>query len=77
MTPPHPTLSRRQKASRQNHHLWNNHGSWWFHGTFHLGDGTRARPRVNLKTRCLTEARRKRDQLITRFSSSANPSGNR
>ncbi len=61
-------LSTRQHCPNPLHHLWNNHGVWWFHGTFHLPDGTRERKRVNLKTRCEHEARRKRDQLIARLS---------
>ncbi|WP_193213034.1 hypothetical protein [Luteolibacter marinus] len=72
MTPTHPTLSHRQKTPAENHHLWNNHGTWWFHGTFHQSDGTGERARVNLKTRCLSEARRKRDHLIQRFSPLSN-----
>lgn len=44
-----PTLSHRQKTSSPDHHVWYNHGSWWFHGTFHLPDGTAERKRVNEK----------------------------
>lgn len=60
-----PTLSRRQKTAGPNHHLWNNHGTWWFHGTFHLPDGTAERVRVSLKTRDLGLAREKRDRLLS------------
>jgi hypothetical protein len=58
-----PTLSRRQKTAGANHHLWNNHGTWWFHGTVHLPDGTAERVRVNLKTDDLPVARRRRDSI--------------
>ena len=34
-----PVISRRQKTAGPLHHLWNNHGTWWFHCTFHLPDG--------------------------------------
>lgn len=61
-------ISRRQAATHDNHHLWNNHGSWWFHATFHAANGTKERIRRNLHTRDLAEARAKRDRLIARFS---------
>jgi hypothetical protein len=59
-----PIISRRQKTSGLNHHLWNNHGSWWFHGTVHLPDGTAQRVRVNLKTKDLLKARSQRDSIL-------------
>ncbi|MDE0837207.1 MAG: hypothetical protein OSA84_12740 [Akkermansiaceae bacterium] len=61
-------ISRRQKNGSPNHHLWNNHGTWWFHGTFHLPDGTAKRQRASLKTSDLTEAQLKRDHLLLRLS---------
>ena len=64
-----PTISRRQKTDGTNHHLWNNHGTWWFHGTIHKPDGTTERVRVNLGTRDEAQARRKRDNIFSRFSS--------
>ena len=57
-------LSTRQRFAGADHHLWDNHGTWWFHGTFHLPDGTAQRVRTNLRTNCITEARRKRDAII-------------
>lgn len=63
-----PVLSRRQTVAGDTHHLWNNHGIWWFHGTFHQPDGTKKRCRCNLRTRDLAEARAKRDRIIARFS---------
>ena len=57
MTPATATISRRQKTAGPDHHLWNNHGSWWFHGTFHLPNGTAERVRVNLRTADLASAR--------------------
>ena len=59
-----PTLTRRQKPAGPNHNLWNNNGTWWFHGTFHLADGTAQRARLSLGTRDIEVARRKRDRLI-------------
>ena len=65
-----PILSRRQKTDGPNHHLWNNHGTWWFHGTIHKHDGTAERVRVSLATRNEEQARRKRDIIISRFAPS-------
>jgi hypothetical protein len=61
-------LTTRQPCANPRPHRWDNHGTWWFHGTFHLPDGTRERKRLSLKTRCEHEARRKRDRLIARLS---------
>lgn len=66
-----PAFSRRQKTDGPNHHLWNNHGTWWFHGTFHKPEGTKERVRVNLRTRDLAEARLKRDRIVNQFESIA------
>jgi hypothetical protein len=64
MTTATATISRRQKTAGPDHHLWNNHGSWWFHGTFHLPDGTAERVRVNLRTADLARARLRRDDIL-------------
>lgn len=71
MTTTLPVLSRRQKASGPNHHLWNNHGTWWFHSTEHRSDGTARRIRVNLRTRELSKAREKRDCILAKHSPAA------
>lgn len=57
-------ISRRQKTSGPNHHLWKNHGRWWFHGTIHLSDGTAERVRRSLRTRDLATARQRRDSIL-------------
>ena len=62
-----PAFSRRQKTEGPNHHLWNNNGTWWFHGTFHKPEGTKERVRLNLRTRDLAEARLKRDRIANQF----------
>lgn len=62
--PTSPKLSCRQKAAGPNHHLWNNHGTWWFHGTLHLPDFTAERMRVNLHTRDIEAARTLRDRIL-------------
>jgi len=65
-----PTLSCRQKTAGPDHHLWNNHGSWWFHGTEHRTDGTATRIRLSLRTRDVTKARRIRDRILTNHNPS-------
>ena len=66
MTANPPYLTRRQRPSGENHHLWNNHGTWWFHGTVHLPDHTSVRCRCNLKTGDPAVARQKRDRILSR-----------
>jgi len=65
MTTTRPILSTRQKTTGENHHLWNNHGSWWFHGTEYRPDGTAIRTRLSLRTRDLATARRIRDRILS------------
>jgi len=62
------TVSTRQRCAGPNHHLWNNNGTWWLHCTLHLPDHTARRVRVSLSTRCVREARRKRDGLFDRHA---------
>jgi hypothetical protein len=61
-----PIVSCRQKTAGPHHHLWNNHGTWWFHGTLHLPDYTAERRRFNLKTSDLHEAIRRRDAILAK-----------
>jgi len=61
---PRAKLSVRVNESNDNHHLWNNRGTWWCHFTLHKPDYTTERIRLSLKTRDLEEARRKRDRLL-------------
>ena len=64
MDPDTTAISRRQKTAGDNHHLWNNHGTWWLHYTVHRPDYTKARIRLNLRTRDLETARRERDRIF-------------
>jgi len=57
----------RCRAGNANHHLWNNHGTWWCHITFHLPDSTKRRLRLSLDTRDLNAARQLRDALLALF----------
>jgi predicted deacetylase len=59
-----PTLAIRVHADRPNHHLWNNHGTWWCHYTVRPTPHTRRRVRVSLGTTDLEEARELRDLLL-------------
>lgn len=54
---------RKRGAVTPNHHIWNNNGIWWVHYTLHHG-WIKQRVRSSLATRCVEEARRKRDALF-------------
>ena len=58
------TLSVRVNQENPDHHLWNNHGTWWLHYTLHLPDYTTRPIRKNLRTRDLGQARTLRDELL-------------
>ena len=58
------TLSVRVRGNNPDHHLFNNHGTWWCH-FWAIADGVRQkRFRVNLHTKCRTRARAVRDGLL-------------
>ena len=58
------TLSVRVNQENPDHHLWNNHGTWWLHYTLHLPDYTKRRIRKSLATHDLGQARTLRDELL-------------
>jgi hypothetical protein len=58
------SLTIRQAEGNDNHHLWNNNGTWWCHFSLKDGQGHRIRVRRSLRTRNLAQARAKRDQLL-------------
>ncbi len=60
------TPSIRVRAHNTDHHLWNNHGTWWCHYTVHLADYTKRRVRLSLGTPSVEQARKLRDQLLRR-----------
>jgi len=64
MKPDTIEISRRQKTDDPDHHLWNNHGTWWLHCTVHLPDFTKWRLRKNLRTTDVQTARQLRDQFL-------------
>ena len=57
-------LSVRVRGNNPNHHLFNNHGTWWCH-FWAVADGVRQqRFRVNLKTSSRTKARSQRNRIL-------------
>jgi hypothetical protein len=60
--------SIRIRSENPNHHLWNNHGTWFLHYTVHPTPFTKERIRRSLGTRDLAVARRRRDRLFAEFS---------
>ena len=57
-------LSVRVNNKNPDHHLWNNHGTWWLHYTLHLPDYTKRRVRKSLGTNNVKEARLRRDEIL-------------
>jgi hypothetical protein len=57
-------LSVRVNPSNPNHHLWNNNGTWFIHYVVHPTPFTKERIRRSLRTKCLNEARARRDELL-------------
>ena len=58
--------SIRVHAHTADHHLWNNHGTWWCHYTIHRPDYTKRRVRLSLGTPCVNRARKLRDEILKR-----------
>ncbi len=65
------TPSIRVLAHNPDHHLWNNHGTFWCHYTLHFPDYTKRRVRQSLGTPCLKKARKLRDQILRRAAEGA------
>ena len=57
-------LSIRTNPENPNHHLWNNHGTWFVHYVVHPTPFTKERVRRSLGTKDVQEARRLRDVLL-------------
>jgi hypothetical protein len=49
------------------HHLWRNGRLWWIAFTVHLPGWQKERVRVSLHTADVVEARRRRDELLSRY----------
>jgi hypothetical protein len=57
----------RISADNPNHHLWNNHGTWFLHYTVHPTPFTKERIRRSLGTKDLEIARSRRDAFFAHF----------
>ncbi len=60
-------LALRIDKENLNHHLWNNNGTWWIHYTIYPTPVTAERIRQSLKTRILSEARKRRDDVFRKL----------
>ncbi len=56
-----PTFGLR---TNENHHLWNNNGTWFIHYTVYPTPVTKERIRRSLGTRDLEVARTRRDSIL-------------
>ena len=52
------------RAENPNHHLWNNHGTWFLHYTVHPTPFTKERIRRSLGTKDVAIARSRRDAFF-------------
>jgi len=55
-------------AENPNHHLWNNHGTWFLHYTVHPTPFTKERIRRSLGTKDIKIARARRDSFFANLS---------
>lgn len=61
----------RVRPDNPNHHLWNNHGTWFLHYTVHPTPFTKERIRRSLGTKDLKIARERRDSFFAHLVSEA------
>jgi len=61
----------RVRAENPNHHLWNNHGTWFLHYTVHPTPFTKERIRRSLGTKDVRIARERRDSFFAHLASEA------
>ena len=66
-----PRLRVRVRAENPNHHLWNNHGTWFLHYTVHPTPFTKERVRRSLGTPALAVARERRDAFFAHWQAQA------
>ena len=62
------TPAIRTNPRNQNHHLYDNNGTWWIHFHVHHPDYTKSRIRESLGTKCLTNARELRDLALAHLA---------
>ena len=71
-----PTTALRINPDNANHHLWNNHGTWFLHYTVHPTPFTKERIRRSLGTKDLAVARDRRDAFFADLANEAHkPAG--
>jgi hypothetical protein len=58
----------RVRAENPNHHLWNNHGTWFLHYTVHPTPFTKERIRRSLGTKDVAVARERRDTFFRQMA---------
>jgi len=61
----------RVRTENPNHHLWNNHGTWFLHYTVHPTPFTKERIRRSLGTKELAVARDRRDAFFAELATDA------
>ncbi len=61
----------RVRAENPNHHLWNNHGTWFLHYTVHPTPFTKERIRRSLGTKDVAVARERRDAFFRDLAAEA------
>lgn len=61
----------RVRAENPNHHLWNNHGTWFLHYTIHPTPFTKERIRRSLGTKDVAAARERRDSFFAGLAAEA------
>lgn len=61
----------RVRAENPNHHLWNNHGTWFLHYTVHPTPFTKERVRRSLGTKDVEVARARRDAFFDDLANEA------
>ncbi len=61
----------RVDAANANHHLWDNHGTWFLHYTVHPTPFTKERIRRSLGTKDVNVARERRDTFFAHLASEA------
>ncbi|MDB6170219.1 MAG: integrase [Verrucomicrobia bacterium] len=58
----------RVRTENENHHLWNNHGTWFLHYTVHPTPYTKERIRRSLGTKDVVVARERRDSFFEQLA---------
>lgn len=68
-----PLHHRHVRDDNPNHHLWNNHGTWFVHFTIHPTHNTKERVRRSLGTKDVVIARKRRDRFFELLSLAERP----